>query len=119
MTTLYYDALALSTSGACLNCGALVSHLIHGHRCRLCQEYRVKHHRERPTRAWKPEPPVWGIFRPEEAGPDDERYCDCGKLATQTLTVPACQRGKMTLILCDDCAALERRLAPVHSWAGG
>lgn len=117
--TRYYDALNYPTPGHCDNCGRLVDKIIFN-RCRLCHEYRAKHGgNERPARIWRPVAPAWEEFDPGMVGPNDSIRCDCGKLATWRLTLPGGQRGKIKLLLCDEHAALEKRLAPVHSWAGG
>lgn len=113
-----YDVFDPVTLAPCANCETKVSHLINGRRCRLCHEYQAKYHVERPARLWQRPPVVWQPFRPEPT-PGGEVFCDCGKVPTWALTVPISDRGKATLLLCDTCAALERRLAPGHSWAGG
>lgn len=114
-----YDALSLVTPGTCSNCEARVDKLLRG-RCQACHNYFIKKHRERPAAAWQPVAPVWGEFEPTPKEiKASEIYCDCGQLATQTLTLPISGRGKTRLLLCDEHAALEKRLAPVHSWVGG
>lgn len=102
----------------CLNCGPTRRIIIKG-RCDLCYNYLRVVGQERPLTVSARVAPTWEPFRAEEARPNDSIWCDCGKLATWALTVPSSQRGKTTLLLCDACAALERRLAPVHSWKGG
>jgi hypothetical protein len=111
------SVLATSESNHCLNCGPTKNRIVRG-RCHICYEYLRQFGKERPVRVEVV--PTWAKFEPTPKEIDQGAiWCDCGKPATQTLTLPIAERGKATLLLCDDCAALERRLAPVHSWAGG
>jgi hypothetical protein len=102
----------------CANCGPTNRIIIRG-RCYLCYNYFHHLGRERPLQINATPAPVWGEFHP---GPKEiklnEIWCDCGKAATWTLIVPISERATARLLLCDACAALERRLAPVHSWKG-
>lgn len=112
--TTYYDGLDFPIPGSCCNCGAVVGRIVKG-RCRLCHDYQARHGgQERPASLWQSARPVWQEVKQRHAV-----LCDCGKPAAWKLTTPIGERAQARLLLCDECAALERALAPAHSWKGG
>ena len=99
--------------GNCLNCGDPLGKRSAKGRCRYCYEYLRRCGQERLAahRPLEKPAPVWEETR--------IGFCDCGQRAAWRLTVSIGDSSRTTLLLCDKCAALEKRLAPCHSWAGG
>jgi hypothetical protein len=82
--------------------------------CKNCYDRRYRaygNHFASPRLPKAAQPPAW---QKTEIG-----FYDCGQPAAWLFAVIVSERTPVELPLCDDCAALEKRLAPVHSWAGG
>lgn len=96
----------------CSNCNRLSDHLIRG-RCNTCYSYWRKHgHTERPLHSRNGEAGVWEAVGPGEVA----EPCECGNPVAWRLVLPAAERGRMTLYLCEACEALEKSLSPTSSW---